>query len=137
MIKIDFNPPTKQLQQFAWIALVGFPLAGFLIARSFDLTPSLPWVLGAVGVVTWALGLIQPRWILPIFVGLMAIAAPIGFVLSWALMGIVYFGLFTPVGLLFRLIGRDRLHKYPDPAATSYWHHRGEPRPAASYFRLY
>lgn len=137
MLKIDFNPPDKQLSQFAWVALVGFPLVGFALSKTFGLTPSLPWILGGVGVVTWMVGLLAPRLILPVYVGLMVVAAPIGFVLSWTLMGLVYFGLFTPVGLAFRAMGRDKLHKYPDPQAKSYWHERGTPRPAVSYFKLY
>ena len=33
MIKIDLKPETKQLAQFGWISLLGFPMAGIAISR--------------------------------------------------------------------------------------------------------
>ena len=45
MIKIDFNPRDKQLSQFGWIALFGFPLIGFMIAWNFMSLPLLFFIL--------------------------------------------------------------------------------------------
>ena len=39
---------------------------------------------------------------------------------------VMYFGLFTPIGLVFRLIGRDPLHRARRPGVESYW----TPKPA-------
>jgi hypothetical protein len=52
---------------------------------------------------------------------MMAVTLPIGFVISLILMSVFYFGLITPVGLVFRLIGRDVLSRKFDPKASSYW----------------
>ncbi|HEC28124.1 MAG TPA: hypothetical protein ENI65_00855 [Gammaproteobacteria bacterium] len=43
-----------------------------------------------------------------------------GYVSRLALVILFYF-LFTPIALLLRLLGKDLLHKKPDPSATSYW----------------
>ncbi len=137
MIKLDLKPKDSQLKQFGWIALIGFPLVGFALHRAFELTSDLWWILGIVGVATFALSRIQPKLILPLYVGLMVITFPIGFVLSWVLMAVVFFGLFTPVGLLFRLFGRDPLQKHPDSGVESYWYVRGAAREPSSYFKLY
>ena len=137
MIKLDLKPQNDQLKQFGWIALIGFPLAGAALHWISGLSIDLIWILAIVGVVTFGLSMIQPKLILPLYVGLMVITFPIGFVLSWVLMAVVYFGLFTPVGLVFRLFGRDPLNKYPDSSVESYWHVRGAPREPSSYFRLY
>ena len=59
----------------------------------------------------------MPRANLPIFVGLTILAYPIGFVVSYFIMGLLFFGMITPLGLLFRLIGKDPLNRGFEPAA--------------------
>lgn len=137
MIKLDLKPKDTQLKQFGWIALIGFPLVGAMLHWISGVSIDLIWILAIVGVVTFGLTMIQPKLILPLYVTLMVVSFPIGFVLSWVLMAVVFFGLFTPVGLLFRLFGRDPLQKYPDSGVESYWHVRGAAREPSSYFKLY
>ena len=45
----------------------------------------------------------------------------VGVVLTWVLMGLVYYLLFLPVGLFLRATGRLRLEKRPDPSRATYW----------------
>lgn len=137
MLKVDFNPPRKQLAQFGLIALFGFPLIGFVIRASFDLPWTVFYVLLGVGIATFAASLIDAQLVRPVFIGLMLIAIPIGLVISFTMMVLIYYLLFTPVGLIFRLFGRDPLVKRPDASLPTYWHVREEPRGAASYLRLY
>ena len=51
------------------------------------------------------------------------------------MLAVLFYGLFTPVALLFRLIGRDALSLRRRAGTASYW----KPKPAApavrSYFR--
>ena len=137
MIKIDWHPPAHQLRQFGWISLVGFPAIGGVLIAVQHLPWTVLWILAGIGLFVFLLSRINPSLVKPIFLALMLVALPIGFVLSFVLMGLVYFGLFTPVGLLFRLLRRDTMHKHPDPKIPSYWHERGAPRPPASYYKLY
>jgi len=143
MLKIDWNPPTRQLDQFGWISLVGFPAlwgAWWLIARASgkaDPSVVLLAVLCGIGAVIFALSRVDPRLVRWIFVGLMVVAIPIGMVISYALTAVIYFLLFTPVALVFRVLGRDPLHRRIDRQAESYWVERGQRRPASSYLRLY
>ena len=46
-------------------------------------------------------------------------------------LGILFFLVVTPPGLLMRLFGKDPLRLRFDPAATSYWIKRDPPGPAA------
>ena len=53
------------------------------------------------------------------------------------IMGFLFFGLITPLGLVFRLIGKDPLNRRFDRAAATYW---SDPRPRRgkeSYFRQF
>jgi hypothetical protein len=58
-------------------------------------------------------------------------------VISYLTLGLIYFGLFTLVGLLLKLAGYDPLHRRFDRQAKTYWITRREPRKPASYFRQF
>jgi hypothetical protein len=64
---------------------------------------------------------------------LTAISLPIGWVVSHAVLALVFFGVLTPIGLLLRAVRRDPLSRTRDPARRSYW----EPRASASDVRRY
>jgi len=48
-------------------------------------------------------------------------------VLEWFAIGMLFFGVLTPLGLVLRLIGRDPLKLGFDPRAPSYWITRTSP----------
>lgn len=137
MIKFNLQPPTTQLAQFGVFSLFGFPAIGVLAWWKFGGPPWLMFALIGLGVLAFALSRIDPKLVKPLFVGLMIVATPIGFVISMTLMVLIFYGLFLPVGLVFRAFGRDPLAKRPDHRSKSYWHERGTPRPLASYLKLY
>lgn len=80
-------------------------------------------------------GLIHPQAIRPVFTLAMAIAMPIGLVVSKALLLILFYGLFTLVGVIFRLIGRDALRRRFQPGQPSYWMAKPAAADIRSYFR--
>lgn len=151
MIKLNLKPEPHVLRQFAWIAAVLLPLLAAFLTRGEarwyavgDWQWSHPVVLALVALaaaqlVLFLAGVRQLTALL--YAVLSLIAFPIGFVLSHLLMGIIYYVVITPIGLVFRLIGRDvlgkRLDRSPGSGPASYWHDRGPARDAASYFKLY
>lgn len=144
MIKLDLNPPPAQLKQFAFIAVIGLPLITIVVLKFMGsgwgdgLThPATLWTLagGALQFVIFLAGLkIVTR---VIYVVLMVVAVPIGFVLSHVLLAAIFYLVMTPIGLVFKLIGRDAMGRKLDPKLQSYWHVRQGVRPPASYFKLY
>jgi len=145
MVEIDFDPDARTLRQFGWIALAGFGLVAALawtesLVFSFGLGAARPWVTGVaggLGLVAALFSLVAPRANKPIYVGLALLTFPIGFVLSHVILGLLYFGLFAPVALVFRLVGRDPMKRSRDPEAASYWTPARPARPRESYFRQY
>jgi hypothetical protein len=117
---IPFNPSARTLRQFAGL-WIGF----FLLLAVWQ------WWrgdsgLGAMALVVVALtvgplGLVWPRLIRPIFVGWMVLAFPIGWLVSHVVVAGLYFGLFTPMAIVFRLMGRDALSLRKDQSSDSYW----------------
>jgi hypothetical protein len=123
---IPFAPPSRTLRQFAglWVAFFGGLSAWQGFARGHTAAAA---VLAAVAVLVGPLGLIRPQAVRWIYVGWMVAVFPVGWVLSRLVLAVMFFGVVTPVALVFRLLGRDALHRRARPAATSYW----EPKPAA------
>lgn len=145
MIEIDWQPDERTLRQFGGIAFVGFLLIALLawkewLVFSFGLGSARTAIAGAfagLGVVSGLFSLVAPRANKPIFLGLTLLSYPIGYVLSHVIMAFLFFGLITPLGLVFRLIGKDPLHRRFDRAAATYW---SDPRPRRgkeSYFRQF
>jgi len=121
LIEIDWNPGRRQLRVFGFSALA----ASIVLAGVFVLIWGLAivWAIAAVaaGAVILLTSLISPRAARVIYVALSAVGLPIGFVISFILLAAFYFLLLTPLALVFRLIGRDSLHRRFDRATNSYW----------------
>jgi hypothetical protein len=50
-------------------------------------------------------------------------------------LGAIFFGVFTPFGVVMRLFGRDAMCRKWDAAAPSYWVKRDPPGPADDSYR--
>jgi len=137
MISINWHPTNRELRQFAGIwfpafwAIVGL-LVGFRTGWWHIVLP----VWATVAAVSVA-GLIWPRLMRPIFVAWIVAAFPIGWTVSHLLLAAVYYLLITPLGLVMRLVGRDKLQMRFDKSATSYWIPRPPPPPVSRYFRQF
>ncbi len=145
MIQIDLRPDRRTLRQFGWIALVGFSLLATLAWNE--------WLMFSVGLGAWKqsvvagllglaglaafFSLVYPQANLPIYLGLTILAYPIGFVLSYVIMGTIFYLLFAPVGILFRLTGRDLLRRRFEAQTSSYWVDSRKARPNESYFHQF
>lgn len=133
MIDANFRPDAKQLRQFAWIALPGFCLFGWMAFRASGRT-DIALGLAAVGAFLAVIGSIAPRVVLPVYLAMMVLAYPIGLVVSEVLLRAIYYGAFTPVALLFRAFRRDPL-RLRKPDVASYWTPRRQRTDPLAYFR--
>lgn len=57
----------------------------------------------------------------PVYNGWMWVAHKINLVITTLVLGIMYYGVFTPVALFFRMAGKDHLDRAIDREAPSYW----------------
>ena len=131
LVEINWNPSDKQLRQFGIICLVVLPLVGLLWSFGGDV---IAWLAG-IGAVLAVLGLTYPQAIRPVFLLLMLVALPIGTVVSELAMLVIYFGLFLPIAVGFKILGRDALNRNIERSRLSYWEDKKMARDLASYFR--
>lgn len=132
LIQINRDPSDRQLRQFGLIALVALPaVTWFWIGGNVPLIAGM----GAAGALLAGVGWFRPQALRPIFVGLCYLFLPIGLVVGELALLTIYLTVFAPMGLLFRLFGRDRLHRSFEPSASTYWQEKRQPGGAASYLR--
>ncbi len=145
MIEINLRPDQSTLRQFGWIALVGFGILATIawqewLIFSFGLGEARPIVAGVfVALAAWSafFSLVWPRANLPVYIGLTILSYPIGFVLSSLIMGTLFFVLITPLGIFFKMTGRDSLKRKFEPDLDSYWIDSRAPRAKESYFKQF
>jgi hypothetical protein len=87
---------------------------------------SLQIVFGALGVALGGAGLLLPERLGPVQRAWMGLAHAISRVTTPIFLGIVYFVVIMPVGLLMRLLGRNPIRH--DAVEGSYWASRSEAR---------
>ena len=75
-----------------------------------------------------------PRMLHPLNVAWMRLAGVLNRVVSPVVMGVIYFGLLTPIAATMRLRGRDELRRKFEPGLGSYWIKRDPPGPNGSSF---
>lgn len=137
ILEINWQPSRKELRQFAGI---WFPLAcGMLCFFLFKATKSWEWpaVLGGIAIILSVIAFLVPAIAHRLYVGWMIAVFPLGWTVSHLLMGLIYYGLFTPMGLIMRLAGRDTMGRKFDQSRESYWVPREGPADKNQYFRQY
>jgi hypothetical protein len=114
------EPTERMLRQFAGLWIVFFTALaawhGLYHGRAIVGT-----ILVALAVTIGPMGLVWPSAIRPIFVGWMALAYPVGWVVSRVVLGVLFYGIFTPVAYVFRLTHRDELGLKRKIDATTHW----------------
>ncbi|MHC4816160.1 MAG: SxtJ family membrane protein [Planctomycetota bacterium] len=93
---------------------------GVLMAVVFGAVSGLLWYRGSAAAWPWtagvaalflALGGVWPTPLKPLWIAWMSLARGLGFVNSHLLLAIVFYGLFTPMGLVMRAVRRDPLER--------------------------
>ncbi len=109
----------KGLREFAFVT-------GGIVAVLFGLfcpwllesgTPLWPWVVAGV-LAVW--GLAAPMSLQPVYHGWMKFGLVLSRITTPLILGVVFYGLILPMGLVMRLMGRDPMARRFDDAADSY-----------------
>jgi hypothetical protein len=124
------------LRQFSalWIIVVGAFAVRFAFRPGSE---RIAAVLALLAVVVGTLGLWRPGAVRWLFVGWMMLAFPIGWLISHAILATLFYGIFTPLGLIFRLLGRDALARKQPPPTSTFWTAKPSSENLRRYFRQF
>jgi len=125
----------KELRKFGLTVALPFGLLAALTGwRGHAISPVL---FGGLAAVLGGLALLAPRALAPIERLWMGAAHVLGWFNTRLIMGVVYFLVMTPTGIIMRLVGRDPLNRRLMDR-PSYWVKRTESRdPRASMERQF
>lgn len=132
---IPTQPSEKMLRQFAglWLGVV-------LLAATWQGWQHGRWtlacMLGVLAVTIGGAGLFRPRLVRRVYVGLMIATFPMGWVISQMMLACLFFGVFAPLGFVFRAMGRDPL-VLRKPECQSYWAVKPARPGPVRYFRQF
>jgi len=108
----------RQLRNFALITSAMFVLLfGLLPWLLTGRLHTWPWFLALV-LCAW--GIVSPATLRPVYRSWMRLAHVLGTVNNRLLLGIMYFTVLLPTGLVKRLFGTDSLKRHYDHSAVSY-----------------
>ncbi|MBP9839197.1 MAG: hypothetical protein KBC84_10865 [Proteobacteria bacterium] len=110
-----------QLREFGEVmtlACLIFTLIGFYKIRTFSMV-SLSLLL--IGLVFLSLAFFAPRILAPAERVWMKFAEKLGAVMTFLILILSYFLVFTPIALLLKIMGKDLLQRKLDSSAKSYW----------------
>ena len=110
-------------------------------------------LLGLIGILVWPgvlsaalltatgmllVGLAVPRMLKMPYKAWMTLAMVLGHIMTRVVLGVVFFLVVTPLGLIMRLFGRDPMNRKLDPEASTYWLRREkEDNPKERLEKLY
>ena len=100
--------------------LVGSIFLGISLWPLIKGLPPRLWLTAIAGVLLFA-AVLWPKGLSPLYSIWIKIGDGLGWINSQIILGIVFYGMFTPIGLIMKVFGKDPLKKKPDPQASSYW----------------
>ena len=119
------KPQMPSDRSFGWTFTGVFLIVGLFLQ---------PWLFLAAALMA-AVTLTRAQWLAPANRAWMRFGALLHQVVSPVVMGLMFFGVFTPMGWAMRRFGWDAMQRAWDPAAKSYWIAREPPGPAEDSFR--
>lgn len=133
----------SEQQQFDQGIIIGADRTfGFVFATFFSILyiwqlwhgKSEHWLLGCAITFT-LLGLIWPTLLHPLNVLWFKFGLLLHAITTPLILGVLFFVIVAPTGILIRMFGKHPLHLSMDSEASSYWIVRTPPGPAANSFR--
>ena len=119
-------------RSFGWTFTAFFILVGaYSLWRGGT---AYPWDFG-LGAVVAVATIARPEWLAPLNRLWMKFGELLHRVVSPVVLGVIFYGVFTPVGFVMRMARRDTMKRKFEPTAPTYWIRRNPPGPAVDSFR--
>ena len=125
---MDHAATRKELRHFGLLVGAVFTVIG-LWPLVFRGEPLRLWAIGIGGLLI-AFGGILPQLLRPIHKGWMWVGHVMGWVNTRIILGILFYGMVTPMGVFMKLTGRDPMRRKLEPDTKTY-RVMCQPRPAS------
>lgn len=130
---INTNPSQRQLRQFGLLCVALPPLITWVWGASGSIIQATAMIGAGLGL----LGIFAPKLLKPVFIGLVLVSFPIGLIVGELVLLMIFVGVFLPMALLFRIMGRDALQRRMSVQSETFWVARNAPANVRRYFQQY
>lgn len=137
MVSLNLQPTKKVLRDFGLAAVLMSGVLGLLLLWTGKISLIGLGVIILIGTILFVLSRISPTLIKPVYLCLVILTFPIGWVVSHLIMVVFYYGIITPVAIMFKITGRDPLNRKYDPQAQTYWIEYKHKRSDKDYFHQF
>ncbi len=119
---MKINASDREVRKFGiMFSIICLAIAAFSLYRSGTVWP---WFLGGSGLFAIG-GLVLRSALRPVYIGWMKFAFVLGWINTRLILGLFFYGILTPLGVIMRIFGWDPLTRKIDRQAPSYWVKRG------------
>ncbi len=136
MIELTRKPTTQALRWFGVIMLVffsTFAAVAYFKLRARGVAYGLVGVGALLCVVFYSVRALR----VPMYLAWMRIFFPLGWIVSHAILVVIYYAIVTPIGFVLRIAGYDPMRRRFDRGAKSYWVPLRHDQGLSQYFRQY
>lgn len=112
----------KQVRTFGIVLSLLLLVVG--LVQFFKASATLHYYFGAASIIIFLLSIFIQTLILPIYRIALILAHILGWINTRLFLGLIYFLIFTPISLLFKVIGKDPLNRKINKTAQTYWQKR-------------
>jgi hypothetical protein len=134
MIEIHWHPTRKELRVFSLLLIVFCGVVAIAIHFRTAAT-SVAYLVAGIGFLLGTIGAIWPSAARPVYRIWMVATFPIGWTVTHLILAMVYYLVFTPLGLLLRMTGHDPLKRVLKRSQETYWEPRPDDRRPTDYLR--
>ena len=120
MIEINKNPSARELKQFGALWLIFFAIVGG-IAWYRTGSQAGGVAVWTIALVTATVGFLLPSFMRLVYVGMIYVAFPIGWLISHFVLALAYYLVLTPIAFVLKMAARDSLELRFDRSVESYW----------------
>lgn len=139
--EVNWNPDIRERRKFALSLIIGFPCIAIFFAvmtrvASHVWKPFFLWLglIGCgVGIVLW----VVPQIARPFYAVWYFLGCCVGIVVGNVLFGIFYFLVFTPMGLVRRIMNPRAFRKGFDKSHATYWEDARKVVDSKRYYRQF
>lgn len=136
MLDMTRKPSASALRWFGVIMLVFFSMVGAVLYFRFHAWGAACASFGLGALLALLFYATRPLR-MPLYLAWMRVFFPLGWIVSHAILIVIYYVVLTPIGLVLRLVGYDPMRRRFDRDAETYWaEHRGDDG-LSQYFRQF
>ncbi len=108
----------KELRKFSIILFLAFCILGLIVVWRKG---ELGLVLCGVGLALLLCALTCPKFLIYPHKGWMTLSLILGFLMTHLILSLMYYLVFTPIGIVMKIFGRDILRRQFDKNGETYW----------------